>query len=221
MLPGMQDLDGVKAYLRLDELKRYLDITEQYLQKAKEDFKAWADEEVKKLPLQQREEFYDFYSDDYWRHEERFPRILRNSFLVSALSLLEYEIHVICTRLKKERPITISLSDLKGDTLEKTKLFFQTAGLNLKYDGQIWQEINKYYLVRNCIVHNSGLIKGFKDERKLRAYITQKGTISHDTIEEEIALTGQFCEEVIDTMQGFTEELYKTLTEKKPSNKAV
>ena len=40
MLLGMQDLDGVKAYLRLDELKRYLDITEKYLQDWKEHIEA-------------------------------------------------------------------------------------------------------------------------------------------------------------------------------------
>ena len=209
MLLSIQDFDYFIAYLRLDELRKYLDVTEKYLRKAKDEFKSWADEEVKKLPPQQQSEFYDFYSDEYWRHEERFPRILRNSFLVSALSLLEHEIHVICIKLKKEGRITISLSDLKGDTLEQTKRFFQLAGLKLRYDGQIWQEINNYYLIRNCIVHNSSLIKGYKDEKKLRTYITQKGVVSKDTIEEEVALTGQYCEEVITTMQNFLDEVYK------------
>jgi len=215
MLLSIQDFDYFMAYLRLDELRKYLGVTDKYLQKAKGDFELWADEEVKKLPPQQRQEFYEFYSDEYWRHEEKFPRILRNSFLVSALSLLEYEINVVCRRLKKDQRVEVSLSDLKGDTLEQAKLFFKFAGLNLRYDSPTWQEINNYYLVRNCIVHNGGLIKAFKQEQKLRNYITHKNIISQDTIEEELALTGQFCEEIIETMQAFIEELYKALTEKK------
>ena len=156
MLLSIQDFDYFLAHIRLDELKRYLDITEKYLQKAKVEFEALADEQVKKLPPEQRNEFYEFYSDEYWRYAEKFPRILRNSFLVSAHSLLEYEMNVICKRLRKEQQIPVTLSDLKGDELERVKLFFKNAGLSLDYNGSTWQEINNYYLVRNCIVHNSG-----------------------------------------------------------------
>jgi len=209
MLLSIQDFDYFMASLRLDELRKYLGVTDKYLRKAKEDFKAWADGEAKTLPPQQQQEFYEFYSDEYWRHEEKFPRILRNSFLVSAHSLLEYELNVICEKLRKDQEIAVSLSNFRGDELERVKLFFKNAGLSLDYNSPTWQEINNYYLVRNSIVHNSGLIKGFKREKDLRTYITQKKIISQDTIQEEVALTEQFCEEVINTMQSFLDEVYK------------
>ena len=84
---------------RFDELKEYLDITEKYLEKAKSDFETSANEQAKELstanPDLRTDEINDIHSNDYWRYSERFPRILRNSFLVSAISLLEYEINVI------------------------------------------------------------------------------------------------------------------------------
>jgi hypothetical protein len=217
MLLAIQDFDYFRAYARLDELKKYLDITEKYLQKAKVEFEAWSDERVKELPAEQRQEFYDFYQDDYWQYAEKFPRILRNSFLVSAHSLLEYEIKLICSRLKKEQQIPISLSDLKGDTiLDRTKLYCKLAGLDFPFNDPTWKEIKQYSKVRNCIVHTNGLLKEFqdKDKKGLIPYLTKKGIISQDTIEQEIALTEQFCAEVVETIQAFLENLYKALVKK-------
>ena len=220
MLLNIQDFDYFKAYLRLDELKEYLGITEKYLRKAKTDFEAWTDKQLKELPPEQHQEFYDVYQEDYWRHEEKFPRILRNSFLVSALSLLEYEMNVICRRLKKEKQRRISWRDLRFDVLEQFKEYCNLAGLSLPYDDPTWQEINNYYMVRNCIVHNSGLIKGAKREQELRDYISRKNIISQDTIEQEITLTGQFCEEGINTMQDFLAKVYKAYVNQKETSKS-
>jgi len=221
MLLNIQDIDYFFAYLRLGELEKYLDTSENYLQKAKEEFVARADEQVKNLPPEQRQEFYEFYQDDYWRHEEKFPRILRNSFLVSALSLLEYEMNVICRRLKKEQQRRISWRNLKFDVLEQFKEYCNLAGLSLSYDNPTWQDINNYYMVRNCIVHNSGLIKELpdKDRKDLIPYLNRKHLISQDTIEQEIALTEQFCKEVINTMQDFLANVYTAYINHKEGSK--
>ena len=214
MLLDIQDFEYFRAYARLDELKKYLDITEKYLQEAKDDFQTWADEKAKKLSPGERNEFYEFYSDNYWQLSEKFPRILRNSFLVSAHSLLEYEMNLICRRLKKERQIQISWNDLRGDVLERAKLYCKLARLDLPYNDKTWQEINHYSKVRNCIIHKNGLLKEFQNDQDLIAYVTKKGIISQDTIEQEIALTEQFCAEVIETIQAYLEKLYKALVKK-------
>ncbi len=203
---------------RLDELKKYLDITEKYLQKAKSDFEAHLDEQRKKLsttnlsPIE-LDEISDFYGDEYWRYSERFPRILRNSFLVSAISLLEYEMNIICNRLKKTQNIRINLSDLRGDTLERIRKYFQNAGFELPFNNPTWQKIKYYSKVRNCIVHTNGLTNElqYKDRKELLPYITRNGIISQDTIKQEIALTEQFCKEVVETIQTFFVELEKNI----------
>ncbi|OGO23858.1 MAG: hypothetical protein A2144_08530 [Chloroflexi bacterium RBG_16_50_9] len=198
---------------RFDELEKYLDITEQYLQKAKNDFEAESGERLKGLPAKKRQEYYDFSDEDYWQYAEKFPRILRNSFFVSAISLLEYEMNILCNRLKKEQGIRINLSDLRGDILERTKKYFENAGLEFPVRDRTWQEINHYYNVRNCIVHANGLVMELRDnDRKtLVPFIKSKHIISQDNIIEEIALTPEFCKEVIETIQSFLVELEKNI----------
>ena len=209
---------------RFDELKKYLDITEKYLEKAKSDFETSANEQAKKLstanPNLRADEINDILSDEYWRYSERFPRILRNSFLVSAISLLEYEINIICESLKKKQDIRINLNDLRGNTLEQAKLYFKLARLNLTFNDKTWQEINNYYLIRNCIVHNNGLIKGSRYEAKLHAYATRNKITDKLLVfpevrpHDQIALTDQFCRQVVETIQFFLVELEKNINRK-------
>lgn len=194
---------AIGALYRLGELKEYLEITEKYLQKAKSDFEAWVNGQASKISAEERNDFNEFYIDQYWRYSERFPRILRNSFLISAHSLLEHEMAQICKRLKMERQIPLSWSDLKGDVFERFKRYCKLANLPLLYNDSTWQEINNYYMVRNCIVHQNGLVKNLQKDRDFVNYVTQKGIISDDAIEQEIALTEQFCREVIKTMEAF------------------
>ena len=202
---------------RFDELKEYLDITEKYLEKAKSDFETSANEQAKKLsnanPNLRADEINDILSDDYWRYSERFPRILRNSFLVSAISLLEYELNLICNRLKKKYDIRINLNDFKGGTLEQIRKYFKNARLEFQFNNSTWREINNYYKVRNCIVHVNGLIMELehKDRINLISYLKKKDIISQDTIKQEIALKKSFCEEVIETIQNFLAELEKKI----------
>jgi hypothetical protein len=199
------------------ELEEYLKTTEKYLEKARTEWEAWFDEQTKHLTPEERNEIGESYSDTYWDYAETFPRILRNSFFVSAYSLLEHKMAIICRWLKKDKQIPISWSDLRGGTLDQFKNYCKLASLDLTYADQNWKEINDYRRIRNCIVHNRGLIKGSREERDLRDYITPKGIISQDTIEEEIALTEQFCKEVTKTIWRFLSkviEAYKSQSQK-------
>jgi hypothetical protein len=203
------DLEYIIASSRWDDLEEFLTKLEESLQKALVEFEAKYYKEVKKFTPAQRQEFDDLYAEDYWRYGVGFPRILRNSFLVSACSLLEYEIGMICKRLQQKKKIPISCSDLRGDVLERAKLYCKLVGLDFPADDSTWQEVNHYIKVRNCVVHKNGLLKEFQGDKDLISYITRKGIISQDTIEQEIALTEQFCRDVVKTMRKFLEELHK------------
>jgi len=220
MLLSINEIEYFIAQISLNELEEYLNTTEKYLQIAKNDLETRLDERVKGLSPQEREELSDFYSDEYWRYSERFPRILRNSFLVSAQSLLEYELDVFCEKIKKEQQIPINWRDLKGDTLERAKLYFQLAKFRVSYDDRTWQEINRYSEIRNCIVHKNGLIEGFQRNKDLINYINKNGIISQDTIKKEMALTEKFCKDVIQTLRDFLDNIYKAYVSQK-KNKTI
>ena len=206
---------------RFNELKQYLDVTEQYLKKAKSDFETSANKQVKELsaanPSLRAEEIDEIISDDYSRYAETFPRILRNSFLVSAISLFEDEVDEISKKMKKERGIPINLADLNGDLLDRVKKYCKLAGLSISFINSTWTEINDYYMIRNCIVHNNGFISGFRDDKKLLAYSKEKSIIDRLMIlpsirpRATIALSEQFCKEVIETIQDFLLDLEKKI----------
>ena len=206
---------------RLTELKEYLDVTEKYLQKAKSDFETSANEQANKLstanPNLRADEINDILSNDYWRYTETFPRILRSSFLVSVISLFENEVEQISQRIKREREIPINLADLNGNLLNKVKMYCKIADLSISFGNRTWNEINNYYMVRNCIVHNNGFISGFRDEKKMIAYAKEKEIVDRlmaiPSIRPRaiIALSEQFCKEVIQTIQDFLVELEKKI----------
>jgi hypothetical protein len=216
---------AIEMRMGLDELEKYLDITEKYLQKAKDDFEAWINKEMDKLSPKERNEFGEFYSDTYWEYAETFPRILRSSFFVSAYSLLEHKLAITCGWLKKDKQIPISWSDIRGDTLEQFKLYCKLAHLDLRYDDQNWQEINNYRRIRNCIVHNRGLIEGSTDEKDLRAYaekkhITDRTLVGLIRLQDQIALTQEFCNEVTKTIWAFLSKVLEAYELQKQNQKA-
>jgi hypothetical protein len=115
---------------------------------------------------------------------------------------------IICRRLEKEQQIPISWTDLRGGTLDQFKRYCKLAGLKLIYDDQNWQEINNYRRIRNCIVHNRGLIEGSREEKDLRAYAERKNIIDSILVglirlQAQIALTEKFCKEVTKSIWAF------------------
>ena len=191
------------------EFEEYLKTTEKYLLGVKTGRETWLDEQAEALPPEERNEFYERNLDFYRAYADIFPKIFRNSFLVSVHSLLEHKMDLVCKRIKEERQIPINWSDLRGDALDRFKLYSKLAGLDLKYDGQLWQEINHYSKVRNCIIHKNGLLKEFQNDKDIIDYINKKGIISQDTIEQELALTKEFCEEAIKTIRAFLMKTYE------------
>jgi hypothetical protein len=200
---------AIELHIGFDELERYLEITEEYLQKAKAEFETWLDEESKTLSPEEHDEFNESYEQEYWDYAETFPRILRSSFFVSAYSLLESKMAIICRQLKKDKQIPISWSDLKGDTLDQFKIYCKLAGLELLYNSKTWQEIQHYCMLRNCIVHNRGLIQGARQERELQAYANRKNIIEDLLIglsirsQLQIVLKKEFCKDVTKTIWAF------------------
>jgi len=204
----------IELHLGFDTLERYLTITEEYLQKAEKDFDTHVDEQVKQLiqegiPPNEIDDINESYGEQHWDYAETFPGILRNSFFVSAYSLLEHKMALFCSWLKKDNNISKDWSELRGSTLDKFKSYCKLAHLTLDYTDQNWEEINYYRIVRNCIVHNRGLIKGAKQRAELYDYASSKNIIQDLFVglsvrsQLQIVLTENFCQDVTKTIWAF------------------
>ena len=196
-------------------LTSYLHELEAYLEKAGEELETWAYEEAAKHPSSERDEFYEaFYSKERRRYNEFFPRILRNSFLVTLHSVLENQLAWQCESLRREKHIGISWSELRGSALERAKVYIsKVCGLDFP-NGQSWREIHSYVNIRNCIVHCAGNVHRLsrEKERTLRDYCSKQGGISIDR-DGNLMLSKDFCLQAVSTLKEFLEELhYCTMT---------
>lgn len=213
----LKGIFSIELSIGWSELEQYLKTTENYMQKAKTDIKDKLDKEAKGLSSSELIDFYTYYEVIYDDYDQTFPAILRNSFLASAYSLFENKLDLTCNHLQNDQGLSSRWNDESGSKLDKFKAYCKKARFPLSFTSQEWIEIKKYSLVRNCIVHNNGLIKGFRGEQKLLTYADLHKIISGDSSRPQIALTTQFCKDVTKTMWQFLEQVitaYKSQKQK-------
>ena len=191
----------VEVAYGLAEIESYLNMAEDYLSRVPANFETWFDEQDKAIPPEDDDDFWDLAVQEHWQYTARFPRILRNSFVLLSLSLFEAGLDDACEWLKRKQGLPISWRESKGSVLNRAKKYFKEAGLSMEFGDQTWQEMTNYYKVRNCIVHRNASLAGYRSDSSLRDYATQKDIVSNDTINTELALTEQFCREVVNNTQ--------------------
>jgi hypothetical protein len=107
----------------------------------------------------ERNEFYEYQSNEYWKLNESFVRILRNSFLITIFSFMENRIDAICDKLQKKHRMQISWRDLRGDILDRGALYIENFVGHSPNEISVWSNIRNYQKIRNSIVHNDGQIQ--------------------------------------------------------------
>jgi hypothetical protein len=227
MNESVQKVKQNRSFLNLEKtlishrryaLEVYIKKVEDFLLEEKDRFQreySQKKEKITKLTPAEKN-FYELFSKNrLYQYEVEFPRILRNSFMVIAISLLESELVQVCKNLQDDYQIPISWKELQGSTLDKVKNYCKLAGLNLVKINEHWQEVNNFYLIRNCIVHNYGTINNMGSEKNLRVYAKNNGIISHES-QSELNLTTPFCIKVVNVMEEFTDELWDMVGKKRP-----
>jgi hypothetical protein len=118
-----------------------------------------------------------------------------------------------------------------GPPPAKTKVYLKLAGVVLQDDpprielrppdftptevyeedrtviSALWKDLAYYYRVRNCIVHDNGLVEKARGADKLKAYAAEKGILVERAGQPEIQLNQDFNVAVCDTMRKFFEKL--------------
>ncbi len=189
-----------------DTLSQYLSNIEEYINKTTKEYEIRVREVTGKLTPERLREYTIDHVDEQVFYKDEFPFIIRNAYLVSACSLFETDTKIMCKKLKDAKNLTKDLSDLEGNLLERIQKYFKLAGIDVNY-GVDWKVIPNYIKVRNCIVHNNGVINS--DKKCPVVFIKQEGLVkereiqSGDEADSEIGLTAAFCQEVTRTMAKF------------------
>ncbi len=184
---------------------------------------------------QKNKEFNErFWQDSQKIYDQVYPRFLNYSLLVSACSIFEYQLKRICAFIKEEHkmPFTWDMDSSKKSMLIKIKRYLKFAGVILKDDPPrielpppdfiptevfdenriiiktLWEALENYFMIRNCIVHDNGLINEARNPEKVRNYAIAKGIILDNSSQPELLITEDFNKEICNTMHQFFNKLH-------------
>lgn len=216
VLETMSDWLSVGTDIKIDELRDYLNTLKIQLENMVSDYEKRIEAEAKTIQdEQERQDFYEWSGEEYWRYKENFPRILLNSFHVTAYTLLESEIYSVASRVGKKQNQVFDVSEIRGkDYLQSTCYYIEKlTAVDAKTFGS-WSELTEGQRLRNIIVHSNGKLMANKDIELAKKY----KVCSESSIElpsgrsiKELSITYDYCKAFLDTLRAFFTELYKRM----------
>lgn len=157
-------------HMKIMEMRYYLNDLTKSLNNIEKEFNQRTEEQARKIvDERERDEFYEFSGDDYWRYKETFPRIFLNSFHVSSYSLLESETLNIARNIGKKQNQVFDVFDIKGgDYLNSSSLYIEKlTGIKANQFGT-WNSLKEAQRLRNIIVHLNGRLNEPNDIKLAR-----------------------------------------------------
>jgi len=167
------------------------------------------------LSDEEKNEYFEFYSDGYWWLEEVFPQIQRKSELIGIFTVLEHNLNLLCSIYQKHIDSNIKLSDLRAEGIIDTakKYLEKVVGLNFPSNHRSWSEIKRIQRIRNLFVHNDGKLKGSeKDKKSIKDYIKRLNYLDLDQYERILIKQG-FTVYCLDQFRELFDELFKSVEE--------
>lgn len=195
------------------------------------DFRKFTD----KLGKEHKEHKRSFDKESWLKHydvySEYYPNIFSNSFVISACALFEFHIKKICDLVKEEHKVPLEWDDMRGSVPTRTRSFLWHGGIIIRDDpptivlpspdfvptevfneksfiaDKLWQVIENYFRVRNCIAHHGGSISKMRYQRRISEYASDRGILIDNNNQKELKLSHDFNKEVCDIMMKFFSKL--------------
>ena len=164
----------------LEEVKQYYEELEYKFQRDKKRLSKRYDKEVGngKLDPETKYQLDEYFSEEHYIIESIFLKTFRYSTIVTVYSLLEISLNDLCCYLCNTKKLALSLDELRGDGIERAKLYLAKVCLvDFPETGNEWNEIQKLNKIRNCIVHAQGDIENAKSPQKLRNIVANTSGI--------------------------------------------
>lgn len=123
------------------------------------------EEGASRLDEEEREQYYELFSEDYQKIGDVFEKLALDSFVVMLYARVETGMETLCDALRQDRQeqkgekINLRYSDLRArGYLDQAKLYMEKVlGLDLDLGNNAqWPEIRGLQTIRNAIVHKEG-----------------------------------------------------------------
>ena len=142
------------------------------------------------------------------------PRLLGYSAVTLIHSVVEAQLTATATRLRQLHGYSLKMNDLRGDPLERAKIYLtKVAGIQVGSDNG-WQVLQDLAELRNIIVHRRGRQGAdLKDQRSVQQLterypdgISLSGR--RDDPDAEVEVSVAMCKRFIDETECFFERLF-------------
>jgi hypothetical protein len=176
---------------RLIEIESELFVLDDHLNLIEEQIRN--KESFERMKSQQKIKKLNLNPDDPEWHEEQqkldylvdflLPRLFRGPFLISLYAVFESAVTEIASLIQKQKRITISINDLRGDFLDRAKKYFKDiVDFQLLSDKLAWDRITILSVLRNAIAHANGRIEMLNKETKQKITNLEKHKVGISSI---------------------------------------
>jgi hypothetical protein len=181
----------VDADIRLSDLYEFLLNVETYLNRKKSQI----DKKPKGL----------LSNVEYDKFAESFPSILYNSIYISVWAFMEQEIKGYCKAMQKTMKLDIGISDLSGALIDRFNKYTKSIlGLKYGFEGHFIEDMKTTYEIRNCLVHNDGIVpenkiptvKKYVNRSKIQLIVSGRIELKKLALESFIGTCSVFLKEI-------------------------
>ena len=205
------------VHLDLELWDDYVRTLEQALDQRRKDFHERVEREAHQLPAHEREELFDYYSDDHARLAEYFPNTMRASTFVACYDAFVVHLGQLCHLKARGVGCLLRVNDIRGQGVERAKLYLKKV-LQVPFpdDTREWTIIKNYGRVRNCLVHGDGKPARMGESKKAEQAVHDLPALRLD-IAGRIWIERGFVSGVLKTLNKFLDTLSRSTTDQGPA----
>jgi len=195
------DLDNLDAYV--------YEITDAF-EKRTQEFVEKVEQKAKSMPVDERDEWYEWNSEHHWILTEVFPGIYKNSLFITIHAYLESTLAQLCKILEEDNAKLKKLKDLTGNGIELYQEYIKIVQeIDFPDQSREWNQISIYRKVRNFLVHQDGRLDDSKNAKNIRQFANRKPEFLTIDKNNQIVLSTACHLDFINTIRKFFDKFYK------------
>ena len=209
IMDSFDEIQDFKEFMK-SAINREQDLTSRHIE-----------EGASRLDAEEREQYYEVFSEDYQKIGDVFEKLALDSFVVMLYARVEAGMASLCDALRQDRQkqmgekINLRYSDLRGrGYLDQGKLYMEKVlgvDLDLGNNAQ-WAEIRGLQTLRNAIVHDEGWLStkdGALKKHIERGFteLKQREDESDGRVSGRVRVKSEYVDYILPEVQKFFQDI--------------
>lgn len=211
------DFRLLEVSMELNTLEQHLELIEEEIEREQGEARSVMEANILKLESNDEAEWSILEQRYYHQVDFVLPRVLRNPFLVSLFAVYESAVTEIAKLVQRKKCAKISIDDLKGDLLKRSKKYYEhVLQFQLTTGNDSWRRLMLLSDLRNAIAHTNGRLDMVSNS-------TRERIMKIEGVKEELGclvVEGAFLRETFEFVKRDLEGLVERYKEWDTANRA-